>query len=211
MPARIDISGKRYGKLIAIERIPPKTNKKNRSLWKCICDCGKETVVRLDMLKNGNTKSCGCGMHQRGPISHGETACGKKSKIYSVWRAMKARCSNPNDKYFKNYGGRGIYVCDEWKHDFAKFKEWALNSGYKEGLSIDRIDNSFGYSPENCRWATRREQQQNTRNNVFLTLNGKKLCIAEAARQLNVHYETMRHWIKKYGPDKAVLKAQEAY
>ena len=216
MPIRENLTGRRFGKLVVIEWAKSFRSNNKKTFWKCLCDCGKETFVRADMLKSGNTKSCGCGMHPTGPLTHGETAYGKTSKLYSVWRAMKSRCLNSNDKYYRNYGGRGVFVCDDWLHDFAKFKQWAIGAGYKEGLSIDRIDNNSGYSPENCRWATRMQQQQNTRNNVLLTLHGKKLCIAEVARRLRVNYETMRHWIKKYGPKGAVLKAksttsQEAY
>lgn len=115
------------------------------------------------------------------------------TRLYRIWTAMKSRCYNKNHKWYGRYGGRGIKICDEWINDFAAFREWAISNGYKDDLSIDRIDNDKGYSPENCRWTNQEEQCSNTSRNRILTLNGKSQTMSQWAREIGVQpYEIYR-------------------
>ena len=145
-----DLTGLRYGRLVAIERAP--NSKSGRTVWKCRCDCGNEKCVLETALQQGLTKSCGC-------LRPGL----RNTRLYSIWSHMKQRCENPNSNRFCYYGARGIVVCSEWKDDFLAFYQWAMNNGYDDALSIDRIDTNGNYEPSNCRWATATMQNRNRR------------------------------------------------
>ena len=121
-----------------------------------------------------------------------------RSKLYSVWCSMRERCRNENNKDYKHYGGRGIAVCGDWD-ECKNFKEWAISNGYKEGLSIDRIDTNGDYCPGNCRWITIQEQQRNKRNSRFLTFNGETHCLSQWAKITGLKRETIRDRIDKSG------------
>lgn len=140
-----DISGERFGKLVAIEpfRKPGKQLK-----WLCKCDCGKTLTVYAYHLKTGHTQSCGC-------LKRGEAGKRKEApptKLYRSWTNMKSKCNNRNDMSFKYNGGRGIIVCEEWDESFKSFQKWAMENGYKDGLTLVRKDVSGDYCPENCEW-----------------------------------------------------------
>ena len=172
MPTFKDISGQRFGLLVAVEPITVRTTTRTRTKWKCDCDCGKTVVVTGSNLISGHTKSCGCLNSQMTTdrnriimVSHG----GHLERLYGVWHSMKARCNNPHNKAYSRYGGRGIKLCAEWERSYSAFREWALASGYDKNAdfgqcTIDRIDNDLGYFPDNCRWITKAEQQRNKSN-----------------------------------------------
>lgn len=123
--------------------------------------------------------------------NHGLT----NTKLYGVWHTMKSRCFNPNNKKYKNYGGRGITVCDEWRHDFQAFYDWAMSHGYEEGLTLDRVDNDRGYCPENCRWADWKTQANNMRRTPRIVVNGVKYTAKELSLATGIGYRTI---LKRY-------------
>lgn len=153
-----NLVGNKYGKLTVIA-----FDKKQGTMakWLCKCDCGNIKSVRGDHLKSGEIRSCGC-MAKANPL--------RQTKLYKTWMAMNARCKSNDTKIKTNYKDKGIAVCSEWK-DFLVFYDWAINHGYEEGLTIDRIDNSKGYCPENCRWATMKVQSIN-KSKVFEPTTG---------------------------------------
>lgn len=166
MPKRIDLTGQRFERLTVIKYYG-KANDRH-SLWVCECDCGNEKVISGNSLKAGLTKSCGCLNNERVKnlkLSHGEAG----TRLHRIWKNIRQRCHNPNHPRYKDYGGRGITVCDEWD-SYESFRNWSLRNGYSDNLSIDRIDNDGNYEPENCRWATILEQAHN---------KGRKTDIAE--------------------------------
>lgn len=121
----------------------------------------------------------------------------RHTRLYKVWEAMKRRCNNPKDSRFERYGGRGIKVCAEWENSFERFAEWAFANGYREQLTIDRIDNNKGYSPDNCRWATHKEQNRNYSRNHRLTFNGKTQCVADWAKETGLNGSTILYRLKQ--------------
>lgn len=169
MGKKIDLTGKRFGMLVVIGTVD-KTSKRREPYWLCRCDCGKERIVRGSNLRSGNTKSCGCNQFSGIGKNHfGASNSNYKygitgHRLYIIWSSMKQRCNNPNAHEYTAYGGRGIKVCDEWLHDAKAFYDWAMANGYADDLTIDRIENDKGYSPDNCRWIPQSEQYSNMRN-----------------------------------------------
>lgn len=165
----INITGERYGRLTAIRQ---EGSSGGQRMWICICDCGKETKVRQSDLRRGKTKSCGCFKNEliaAAKLKHGGNRRTKVERLYGVWSGIKTRVDNANRECYKNYGGRGIKLCEEWR-DYSKFKEWAMNNGYqpdaKRGkCTIDRIDVDGDYNPQNCRFVDRATQNRNRRKN----------------------------------------------
>ena len=160
MITMVDLKNSVFGSLTVIRKNG--NSKKGYANWLCLCDCGKEATVRSDHLKSGNTKSCGCGV-KKGLLKANTTHGLSSTKLYGAWRGMKQRCYYTKHDSYSNYGARGVTVCDEWRNSFKAYSDWALSNGYKEGLQIDRIDNYKGYSPENCRWVTQKENNKNKR------------------------------------------------
>jgi hypothetical protein len=139
--------------------------------------------------------------HHNGHIIHGLFR--GNEHLFNLWQTMKQRCYNPKRKNYERYGGRGITVCDDWLVA-ENFIRWALSNGYKEGLQLDRIDNSKGYSPDNCRWVTAKQNSQNTRKNITLTIKGITNCVSEWARIYNISPYTIYWWVKEKGENYAI-------
>lgn len=177
-----DLTGQKINSLTVIKRAEDKIQPSGRRKvqWECLCDCGNKTIVEASHLLSGHTRSCGC--------LKGEKHKKAGSKIYAVWNTMRARCHNPNNTSYERYGAKGVKVCKEWAGSFTAFYNWALENGYKDGLTIDRIDNNRNYCPENCRWVTAKEQNRNKRNNHFITYKGETKCLGEWAEILNLNY-----------------------
>lgn len=195
----------RFGRLTVVPGVKKKIDGKYHYL--CKCDCGNEIYVLKQRLINGQTKSCGCFNRECTALrstTHGMT----NSRIYRIWRGMISRCECPGDgmNYIK-YGTRGISVCEEW-HKFELFYEWAKNSGYSNDLSIERIDNNGNYCPENCRWATNKEQANNRRNSLWIEFNGEIKTLAQWAEEYHVPYKTLyyRYIYMKWDIKKALTQ-----
>lgn len=191
-----DITGNRYGRWTVIKRSERK-DKYGKSIWICKCDCGNIKEVQRGNLVSGYSKSCGCLKIEisiekivKFSTSHGFSKRKNRSPTYKSWLSMKQRCYTEKRKNFKNYGGRGIYVCDRWKNSFENF---LLDMGERPpGTSLDRIDVNGNYEPSNCRWADSETQYNNTRRNVYVNYEGNKVTLAQLSRITGVKYSKLR-------------------
>lgn len=176
--------GTKFNKLTVIELveqrlyISPKGKKHTKKYYKCKCECGKETIVYQGKLVSGQTKSCGCLTEKHGLY---------KSRLYNIWRGILKRCYLISSKDYKRYGARNIKVYEQWKTNFSSFYEWSINNGYKNYLTIDRININGDYEPSNCRWISSKEQANNRSNNRLITHNGETLNITQWAEKLNIN------------------------
>ena len=180
-----DLSNQKFGCLIPLSVDKNKNYKKTH--WICKCDCGNITIVSTCDLTSGHTKSCGCLKFKSKNQKHGM----KNTRIYNIWCSMKQRCNNKNCSVYKSYGAKGISVCPEWNSNFISFYNWSISNGYKDNLTIDRLDNSKGYSPENCRWATAKQQARNRISNIIIEHNGESKILIEWCEKYNVRYSTV--------------------
>jgi hypothetical protein len=181
-----DLTGQRFGRLIAIK--PIGKNAANKYMWLCQCDCGNLKEVEGCKLTKDHTKSCGCLQIERtieANTKHGMATRKAESRLYNVWRSMRKRCNNSKDKNYKHYGGRGIKVCEEWE-DLQTFCQWALSNGYDDTLEIDRIDVNGNYEPQNCRFITHLENSNNKRNTRVAEIGGEVKPLSEWVRLLGV-------------------------
>lgn len=176
---KTDMIGKKYGRLTVLEECD-KRGKSRCAFYKCRCECGNITYVDGSALRKGNTKSCGCSRKKNHFQTHGKS----KTRLYRIWQGMKTRCYNKKSSDFQYYGAKGIKICQGWLDDFTNFYKWAMDNGYKENLTIDRINSANNYDPDNCRWIILEKQQANKKNNIYLTYNGKSQIIAHWAKEL---------------------------
>jgi hypothetical protein len=193
----IDLTGQKFGRW-AVQEFYGRVG--NKYYWTCVCDCGKTKKVWSSNLKNGQTKSCGCYKKERAieaNIKHGQNRKGYRTPIHIVWSQMIQRCYNPNNHKYKDYGGRGIKVCDRWRYSFENFYE---DMGeVPEGLTLDRKDNDGDYTPENCHWATMKEQQNNRRDNVWITHAGETKTRTQWERSLGMKLGTLNNRLNRDG------------
>lgn len=207
----IDLTGKRFEMLTVIKRVE---NRGKEVFWLCQCDCGNTKEVNGSKLKSGNTKSCGC-YRKVAQLNYSRTYVGRKThgmsntRLYRIYNKMKLRCYSKTNSAYKNYGGRGITICQEWLDDFMNFYNWAMKNGYRDDLSIDRIDNDKGYSPCNCRWATRKQQANNTRSTIFLTYNGETKPASEWSEITGIPQDVITARKRKGLTDEKCLKQIE--
>lgn len=190
-----NLKGKTFGFLTCISIDETKTTKKH-TYWLCRCVCGNERSLQTSQLTSNRVTSCGCKNTGRIKIPKDQ------KRLYSVYGGMLARCYNPSNISYKYYGAKGITVCDEWKNSFFSFAKWSINNNYNDSLSIDRINNSLGYCPSNCRWVTMQEQLANKSNVVLYTHNGETHNLKEWCELLNYSYQKAkdrRKYLKKIG------------
>lgn len=194
MSKLIDITGNRYNHLTVVERADNVGN--GIATWKCLCDCGNYTVVRGSNLKSGAVKSCGCLMHTTKPtLTHNMS----HTVLYRKWASIKRRCYTPSVRDYKNYGERGIKMCDDWKNSFEAFMLWSIQSGYSDGLTIERKDMNGDYCPENCTWIPFQEQQKNRRFCRFITYKGETKTLTDWCKALNLPYKQIHNRMFKLG------------
>lgn len=184
----VDLTSKRFGRLVVIERM--KNSNDGKAMWLCRCDCGNKTIVPTCNLNNGHSKSCGC-MTAESASKRNRTHGDRHTRLYGIWTNMKTRCTNDNCNRSKYYLKKGISVCEEWE-SYENFKKWSLENGYNDSLTLDRIDNSKGYEPSNCRWATYKQQERNKTNNHVITYKGISKTMVEWSETLGINHGTLR-------------------
>lgn len=202
-----DLTGQRFGRLTALKF--NNINPKNRcAVWLCKCDCGNTLLIDSSRLTSGNTKSCGCikkELNKTRAIKHGYY----NNRLYKIWYDMKRRCYNKNRKSYRYYGAKGIKICNEWLNDFSNFYNWAMNNGYNDTLTIERIDYNGNYCPKNCKWISLGEQAQNTSHNHFITFKNKTMTITQWSKELGINRKTIRERLNKGWKIENVLSQQK--
>lgn len=203
-----DLTGMTFGRLLVLEENG--RNKQGYKLWKCKCECGEYKTVRTSDLTSGVTRSCGCLRKEsyqknltENKTIHGDSKKGNITRLYRIWCEMKGRCDNTKSSSYKDYGGRGIRYCDDWK-EYINFKKWALGNGYKDDLSLDRIDVNGNYEPNNCRWADWITQANNRRDNTLIEIDGITKTMSEWSHLYNIDTATLSyryHKMKLTGKD----------
>lgn len=209
-----DLVGQRFGRLVVIKRLPSvRTGNSVRSNWFCQCDCGNTHKVTTKELTSGHVCSCGCYHKEvsskvatRTNTTHNLTK--EEYNLYSRWKAIKQRCYNPNNIAYKNYGGRGIKMCDEWYNDPRKFVEWCKDNGIKQGFDIDRIDVNGDYEPSNCRSLTRSENSKNKRNVILVSVNGIKKTMSEWNRIVGYAHSSLQRLYRRCGENAVVERIE---
>lgn len=200
-----NLEGMQFSRLLVQE----KTERKNgHQFYRCRCTCGEIVTVSGSALVQGKAKSCGCLRKEKAKVhaealnrnevsvKHGDYS----SRLYRIWVGMKRRCYNECCDHYDNYGGRGITVCEDWRDNYQQFKTWALANGYSDELTLDRIDSNKDYSPDNCRWATRKTQANNTRSNVRVEYHGENRTITEWSQITGIPDSTIQSRLSKGYP-----------
>lgn len=198
--------GKKSGRL-TVASYHGKSYKGN--MWNCTCECGQTSTVATRDINSQNVKSCGCLKsdilikRNKSMATHNKT----NTRIYRIWSNIKYRCCNEDSKDYIDYGLRGITLCDEWLNDFESFYNWSMENGYREDLTIDRIDNDLGYSPDNCRWVSMKVQNNNTRKNINITVGGITKTASEWADTTGINSKTIIYRFKNgWDEDRLLIK-----
>lgn len=208
MGAPLDLTGQIFGRLTVLSKAPNRImgNGDSRRAWNCECECGNKIIATTLDLRKGDVRSCGClksELDRTRSRTHGET----KSRLHNIWQRMRSRCSNVNSQDYAYYGGRGIRVYPPWDKDYMCFRDWALSNGYRDDLTIDRIDVNKGYCPENCRWTTMKVQANNRTNSRYITCNGETHTIQEWSEIVGINYQTLyMRFNAGWSPEKALNK-----
>ena len=192
MANKINMIGKKFGRLTVIEELRER-NKYGKIVYKCQCECGNIVDVVGNQLRAGQTKSCGCLQKEKASKQGKANAKHHQAhtRLYHIYQGMKQRCYNKNALDFANYGGRGVKICDEWLNNPTTFFEWAIDNGYQDNLTIDRIDVNKSYAPCNCKWATRKQQTRNRRNTIYLTYECETQPMSYWAAKFNKNLKSM--------------------
>ncbi len=199
MGKKVDITGRRFGRLVAVSETDIYAQRSKK--WLCLCQCGEYATVDKRKLISGHTKSCGCLVIDKTvsmSLKHG--MCG--SSLYTIYKNMLARCCNPKSNNYKNYGGRGIKICKRWLDSFENF--YADMGDRPKGKTLDRIDNDGDYCPENCQWSTMHQQQRNKRNNLIIEYDGERMCLKDWAKKIGIHSTSLKERIVNWGVKKAL-------
>lgn len=192
----IDLTGKKFGRMYVVGI----SKRCKHTRWNCLCDCGNRKEVLGCHLKSGKIISCGCASIERISAlnkTHGES----KTRLYSIWSGIKSRCYDKNVSRYARYGSRGITVCEEWKNNYLSFKQWAMENGYADNLSIDRINNDGNYEPSNCRWADSQQQSNNTSTTIKIEYNDNIYSAKQIATLFNVNYKKFIYGFHKFNND----------
>ena len=209
MAKKRDLAGMKFERLTVIDEAEPikGSHGENLTRWNCVCDCGTKKVVRASELIRHRTLSCGClGKEHRAMkiTKHGLS----NKRVYHIYLGMLDRCYDSNSEMYKNYGGRGIKVCQEWlgNEGATNFANWAYSNGYNDELTIDRINVNGNYTPDNCRWVDNIVQQNNKTNNRYITINGETKTTKEWSRFVGIGYSTIKQRIYNgWSPEKAIM------
>ena len=189
MSKKIDMIGKRFGKLLVIDTA--ESNSSGQARWVCKCDCGNTITTTGYSLRGGHTSSCGCTRNEKIANlrkTHGES----NTRLFKIWMGIKHRCTRESASDYSLYGGRGISICEEWLNNYEVFRDWAIANGYSENLSLDRIDPNGNYEPSNCRWANVYTQAENRRNAHIVEYHGDTGALDPMCRKLNINSKTVR-------------------
>ena len=195
MAKKLEINqGDKFGKWTIVEEIASKIiSNKPRRVFRCKCECGNISEVQLGCLRNGHSTSCGCEQKRRAAEAQTIHGLANKHPLYLTWKNMKKRCNYPSASEYKNYGERGICVCEEWFNSFQSFYDWTINNGWSRELTIDRINTNGNYCPENCRWSTVETQMNNMTKNHYIEYNGDAYTLSTLAKHLDIPYNTVRY------------------
>lgn len=202
-----DLTGKRFGRLIAVSYQSKESGNRQRIFWKCQCDCGNSTNVDTSVLTRNIVKSCGClriEVTRKRSLKHGGSIGYKGNREYRAWSGAKSRCYNPNSHKYKNYGERGIKMCERWLNDFGNF--FKDMGKCPDGLTLDRIDVNGDYEPNNCHWTTSMVQGRHRTDNVWITYKNKMMILTDWAKELNITRTILYKWLKKGKPIDALAR-----
>lgn len=205
---KVDLTGYSFCEFKVLEESKPKIRNDGHKVrqWKCLCSCGNVRYLSTQEIRTEKRKSCGCKHNEysrKNATIHGDS----HKRLHNIWSGIRARCYCKTDYHYKWYGARGVKMDERWRNDYCAFKTWALNAGYSPELSIDRIDNDGGYTPDNCRWVDQKTQCNNKRNNHYIKAFGETMTLAQWADRMVIPRATIRRRIKNgWEPERALIQ-----